>query len=99
MIKHIVMWRMKDIPDRDVKMNAIKENLEALMNKIDFLRDLHVGINFNTTENASDIVLETIFNTKEDLERYRLHPAHVAVGKNYVRPNVSERRVVDYVFE
>ena len=89
---------MNDTPDKAEKMNAIKENLEALKGKIDFLRDIRVGINFNTTDAASDIVLETVFDTKEDLEKYQNHPDHVAVGRDYVRPNVSERRVVDYVF-
>lgn len=98
MIKHIVVWRMNDTPDKAEKMNAIKENLEALKGKIDFLRDIRVGINFNTTDAASDIVLETVFDTKENLEKYQNHPDHVAVGRDYVRPNVSERRVIDYVF-
>ena len=98
MIKHIVVWRMNETADKAEKMNAIKENLEALKEKIDFLRDIRVGINFNTTEAASDIVLETVFDTKEDLEKYQSHPPHIAVGRDYVRPNVRERRVIDYIF-
>ena len=98
MIKHIVMWRMKDSTDKAEKANAIKENLEALKNKIDFIEDIRVGLNFNDTDAASDVVLETVFKSREDLEKYRTHPAHVEVGQLYVRPNVSERRVADYEF-
>lgn len=98
MIKHIVVWRMNDTGDKQKKAEDIKTQLEALKNIIDFIVDIRVGLNFNTTESASDVVLETVFNTKEDLERYQNHPAHVAVGRDYVRPNVSERRVIDYEF-
>lgn len=98
MIKHIVLWRMNDTEDKADRAADIKKQLEALKDKIDFIVDIHVGLNFNTTDQASDVVLESVFNTKEDLEAYQTHPAHVAVGKDYVRPNVKERRVIDYEF-
>ncbi|MEE1225239.1 MAG: Dabb family protein [Clostridia bacterium] len=98
MIKHIVVWRISDAVDKGKTAQIIKENLEALKEKIDVLRDIRVGINFNDTDAASDIVLETVFDSKADLQAYQEHPAHVAVGRDYVRPNVSERRVIDYEF-
>ena len=98
MIKHIVVWRISDAVDKEKTAQIIKENLEALKEKIDVLRDIRVGINFNNTDAASDIVLETVFDSKADLQAYQVHPAHVAVGRDYVRPNVSERRVIDYEF-
>lgn len=98
MIKHIVVWRISDAVDKEKTAQIIKENLEALKEKIDVLRDIRVGINFNDTDAASDIVLETVFDSKADLQAYQEHPAHVAVGRDYVRPNVSERRVIDYEF-
>ena len=98
MIKHIVVWRMADTPNKKEKAEAIKKNLEALKDKIDLIKDIRVGLNFNETESASDVVLETVFETIEDLNTYQNHPDHKAVGANYVRPNVAERRVVDYEF-
>lgn len=96
MIKHIVVWRMAEAPDKAERAKAIKTNLEALKGKIDGLVDIEVGINFNTTEAASDVVLVSSFKTKEDLEIYQDHPLHKAVGANFVRPYVAERRVADY---
>lgn len=87
-----------DTPDKKDKAMAIKKNLEALKDKISYIKEIHVGINFNETESASDIVLESVFETVDDLNAYQNHPDHKAVGANYVRPNVSERRVVDYEF-
>lgn len=98
MIKHIVAWRIADGEDKLARAEAIKENLEALKGKIDELVDIEVGINFNTTESASDVVLVSTFKSRADLEIYQNHPEHKAVGTNYVRPYVKERRVVDYEF-
>ena len=98
MIKHIVVWRISDAVDKGKTAQIIKENLEALKEKIDVLRDIRVGINFTDTDAASDIVLEPVFDSKAVLQAYQEHPAHVAVGRDYVRPNVSERRVIDYEF-
>lgn len=98
MVRHIVMWRMADSDDKMDKAKAIKENLEVLKDKIDVLVDIEVGLNFESSEAASDVVLVSTFKSVEDLNTYQQHPAHKAVGATYVRPNVSERRVVDYVF-
>ena len=98
MIRHIVMWKMADTADKNEKAAAIKENLEALKGKIDEIVNIQVGINFNNTEAASDVVLVSEFKTRDDLAAYIQHPAHKAVGTAYVRPNVIERRVVDCEF-
>ena len=98
MVKHIVIWRMNPTEDKNEKALLIKEKLEALKNEIDCIVSIEVGINFNQTEAASDIILVSEFNSKEDLDFYQEHAAHKAVGSEYVRPNVCERRVVDYEF-
>lgn len=98
MVKHIVAWRLPDTPEKQARMEAIKVNLEALKDKISYIKEIHVGINFNATDAASDIVLESVFESKEDLEAYIVHPEHKAFGAEYVRPYVSERRVIDYEF-
>ena len=85
MVKHIVMWRMAESEDKEQRAKDIKENLE-------------VGLNFNDTDAASDVVLVSEFETKEDLNTYQNHPEHKAVGATYVRPYVAERRVCDYEF-
>ena len=98
MIKHIVMWKMADIEDKNQRAADIKTQLELLKDKIDVLIDIQVGINFNESDAASDVVLVSTFASKEDLETYQEHPAHKAVGADYVRPYVKERRVADYEF-
>ena len=98
MIRHIVIWRMAPSEDKIERAKAIKENLEALKDKIDVLVDIEVGLNFEGSDAASDVVLVSTFKTVEDLNEYQNHPAHKAVGAAYVRPYVAERRVCDYEF-
>lgn len=92
------MWRMAQSDDKLERAKAIKENLEALKDKIDVIVNIQVGLNFNDTDSASDVVLVSDFNNEADLNEYQNHPAHKAVGTAYVKPYVSERRVCDYEF-
>ena len=56
MIRHIVMWRLADTPDKAEKAAAIKEGLEALKDKIPEIVDIQVGININEDDTVSDVV-------------------------------------------
>lgn len=96
MVKHIVMWTLKE-ENKEENAKKMKADLEALKDKIDFLKFIEVGINFNSTETAYDIVLVTDFESKADLEAYQVHPEHKAVGV-FVRSVVEKRAVVDYEY-
>lgn len=97
MIKHIVMWKLKEEAcgkTKEENAQIIKEKLEALKGKIPGLLKIEVGIDFSKTESSADIVLYSEFNTREDLENYRVHPEHKAVIP-FVADAKSEGRVVD----
>ncbi|MGD9787730.1 MAG: Dabb family protein [Sulfuricellaceae bacterium] len=95
MIKHIVMWRLKDGIDKAASARAIKEALEGLNGKIPGLRCLEVGINFVADGEAADVVLYSEFDSRQALEAYQTHPAHNAAAA-VVKAARAERRVVDY---
>lgn len=98
MIKHIVMWRLKETAHGNTKQeNAkiIKEKLEALNGKIPGMLKMEVGIDFSKTESSADVVLYSEFETKEDLDNYQTHPEHKAVMP-FVGEARLERRMVDY---
>ena len=98
MIKHIVVWRLKDQANGNSSQeNAvqIKEKLEALNGRIDGMIRLEIGIDFSRTEESADIVLYSEFESKEALENYQTHPEHRAVMP-FVMEARSERRMVDY---
>lgn len=98
MIKHIVMWRLKEFAHGNGKAtNAqlIKDMLEALNGKIPGMLKLEVGIDYAKTESSGDIALYSEFVSREALDAYQLHPAHKAVMP-FIAEARSERRVVDY---
>jgi hypothetical protein len=98
MIKHIVCWRLRNrtrpLVDNSDAL-AIKEALEGLKGKIPGLLYLDVGFDFSGKDTAGDIVFYSEFESREALQAYIGHPAHVAVGK-IVRPRTAERRMIDY---
>ncbi len=80
MIKHIVLFR---IPDPEAVKKA-KEMLLALPDQIDVIRDWEVGEAYDAGETGYELALISSFDSKEDLETYDGHPAHVEV-RNYIR--------------
>jgi hypothetical protein len=99
MIKHIVMWTLKDEAQGKSKaenLTTMKALLEALPAKVPGVVELEVATSglFESVP-ATDIVLYTVFKTKEDLKAYAIHPEHLKVVE-FVKSVVAERRVIDY---
>ena len=98
MIKHIVMWRLKDHAEgHDKASNAqlMKSKLEALRGQIDDVLTIEVGIDFSATEASMDVVLYSEFTDLAALAAYQAHPAHQAVVA-FIKEVVSARQLVDY---
>jgi len=99
MVKHIVVWRLKDRDDPKARLAAAqqcKQALESMVGKIPGLLRVEVGINFLDDANAADVALYTEFTDRAALDGYQTHPVHEAV-KPVIRDRASERRVVDWV--
>lgn len=98
MVKHIVMFKLIDFPtnaEKQEKMLEIKTRLEALIDKIDVLRYIHVGFNINPAE-TWDLILTTELDTLEDVAVYANHPEHVAISKELIGPVKADRACVDF---
>ena len=98
MIKHIVMWKLKDSArgnSKDQNALELKSVLEDLKNKISVIKQIEVGINFNKSSAAYDVVLYSEFNSQQDLQAYQKHPDHVKVV-DFVNEIRDDRAVVDY---
>ncbi len=91
MIKHIVMWKLRDKADAA----EIKTRLEALAGKIPGLLAIEVGIDFLGSEQSADVVLYTELESRAALEAYQAHPEHQAVVP-LVKAAAISRSVVDY---
>ena len=98
MVKHLVMWKMKDHAEgADKAANAAK--LKALL---DDCRDLVPGIvEFEVAlarpglEATYDVVLYSVFDDKAALDAYQDHPKHVAL-KPFIGAVRLERQCMDY---
>ncbi len=93
MIKHIVFWQIKDDLGKQIVMPKMKEMLLSLVGKIDGLKSMEVGFNYNGGE--YDIALYSVFENKEALAVYANHPDHLVV-KKYVHEVIKGRTAVDY---
>lgn len=100
MVKHVVMWKFKPFAEGKTKeenLLLVKNALEALPEKIDFLRSMEVNLNINTKESMFDAVLLSEFDTLEDVLKYRDHPEHKKIS-SYVALVREARASVDYEF-
>jgi len=98
MIKHIVMWKLKDFAegaDRARNAKRVKIELETLKLSIPQIVHLEVGINILASDAAYDVALYSTFNTEADLELYQNHPDHRAVAE-FIGKIRESRVVVDY---
>lgn len=98
MIKHVVMWKFKEFAQGRTKqenLELVKNMLGELTGKIDFIRSMEVNFNVNPKEGMFDAVLESTFDSLEDVKKYREHPDHKAVS-SYVALVRESRASVDY---
>jgi len=99
MVKHTVLFKLKEFFSEEEKMRKINQIKLALLNLktiIEELQSIEVGINENPKEQY-DIVLTTTHNSMDDLQAYAVHPSHQAVGK-IIREVLESRACVDYTF-
>jgi hypothetical protein len=78
-ITHIILIKLKDSDEEAA--NNMRSKLLEMKDKIEVLKDLSVGVDFSHAEISYDVAMIAQFNSKEDLNAYIEHPAHVKVGK------------------
>ena len=101
MVKHVILWNLKDEFSEEEKSEikaGIKEGLEGLMGKIPGLLYIRVNISPLASSNC-DLMLDSSFEDEASLKGYAVHPAHVAVADGKVRPFTKSRVCMDYVEE
>jgi hypothetical protein len=98
MIKHIVMWKLKDNVDGKNKSEIasfLKEQLENMKNTVPEIVNIEAGINFNRGPIAYDLSLYSEFNSEEDLASYQDNEDHKKV-KELIVKYAENGVVVDY---
>ncbi len=98
MVKHIILWTLKDelsAEEKEQVKQGIKEGLEGLAGKIPGMVDIKVNINGLASSNA-DLMLDSTFENEDALKGYAVHPDHVAVADGKVRPYTKIRSCLDF---
>lgn len=98
MIRHLILWKLKESLTLEEKNNVLqnmKENLEGLVGKVPGLISLKIVINEMESSNA-DVMLDSVLENEDALKGYQGHPDHVEVANTYVRPFTEVRMCLDY---
>ena len=98
MVKHVILWKLKDeysgAEIANIKQ-GIKEGLEGLKGQIPGLIDIKVNIEPLESSNC-DLMLDSTFEDYESLKGYSTNPLHVDVANTKVRPYTKSRTCMDY---
>ena len=94
MVKHIILWKLKDEYNNAEVKNGIKEGLEGLAGKIPGLLEIKVYTE-KLESSYVDVMLWSVFESAEALKGYSVHPEHVKVADTKVRPFTLTRACFD----
>ncbi|MGN0334958.1 MAG: Dabb family protein [Lachnospiraceae bacterium] len=98
MVKHMILWQLKDELSTEEKAAVkagIKEGLEGLAGQIPGMTEIRVQTEGLASSNA-DVMLDTTFVDEASLKGYAVHPLHVAVADGKVRPYTKTRLCLDF---
>ncbi len=99
MVKHIILWKLKEelTPEQKATIIAgIKEGLESLKGKVPGLIDIKVNTERILPSSNADLMLDATLESPEALKGYAKHPAHVAIADTKVRPFTAARTCLDF---
>ncbi|MBQ8769428.1 MAG: Dabb family protein [Oscillospiraceae bacterium] len=91
MVKHIVMYTLKEGVEKESAVELIRSVLEPLVGKIPGLQHLEVRQAFN----GLDYALYSEFESREALTSYAVHPLHLAAKEKF-HHLLDKRYAADY---
>lgn len=95
MVKHIILWKLKNEFNTAEIKAGIKKGLEGLSGKIAGLVEIKVETE-NLASSNVDVMLYSVFEDEAALKGYAVHPEHLFVADTYVRPYTETRACFDY---
>lgn len=98
MVRHVIVWSLKDEYSNEEKETikaGIKAGLEGLKEKVPGIIQIRV-LTDRLASSSGDVMLDSVFEDEKALKEYSVHPAHVEVANNKVRPFVKIRSSFDY---
>mgnify|MGYP002513510576 CR=1 FL=1 len=91
MVKHIVLFNVKEGIDKDAVAAIAAEHLHPLVGKIPGLQKMEIRACFN----GSDYALYSEFESRQHLADYAQHPLHLE-AKTHFHYFIATRTAADY---
>ncbi len=91
MVKHIVIYTLKDGVDKEEAVKLIASVLEPLVGKIPGLNHLEIRRSYQ----GVDYALYSEFDSREALAHYAKHPLHLE-AKSHFHHLIDQRYSADY---
>lgn len=79
MIKHVVFFKFKPEADK-AEIRATLDELRALPDKIEVIREFEVGEDVLQSPRSWDAVLVATYDDLDALQKYQRHDEHLQVG-------------------
>ena len=101
MIRHIVMWNLKDHAegaDKSINLEKAKTLLLSCAQVVPGIRAFEVACATPGMDCTNDLVLHMLLDDAQVLAAYQNHPDHLAI-KPFMRAVVQERRCMDFTVE
>jgi len=98
MIRHIVLFKMtpgtskEDTASLADSLKALEEKTEGLM------KECVVAFDVVRSDRSYDLLLDSVFDSLENLQKYQVHPEHLKVVEK-IKKICSSTAKVDYEIE
>ena len=94
MVKHIVLYTLKEGVDKEAAVELIASQLEPLVGKIEGLTWMEINAAY---QGGMDYALYSEFDSPEALAAYQQHPLHLA-AKEVFHHLIAQRYCADYEY-
>jgi len=98
MVKHIVMWKLKEHANGGTRLeNAmrVKEWLDTCRDAVPGMLRFEAVVTQEALESTCDVMLYSEFTSRAALDAYNAHPLHLLL-KSRVAPLREDRHSFDY---
>ena len=96
MVKHVIIWTLKEEYNTGEIKSTMKKELESLVGKVPGLLEMKIEISPLASSNG-DVMLYSVLENEDSLKGYAAHPEHVRVADTFVRPYTKTRACFDFI--
>ncbi len=93
MIEHLVFLKIRDEAGA---VETIANALVSLKGRVPAIKDISCGRNVSDRSKGFNLGLRVLLETEADIEAYRVHPEHMKILNEMIKPVMEDMIVIDY---